>query len=738
MHTDFEIFYCSWGNMPKESYITAENAVDLHAWFHLQGLLADMTGATLMMYREPAGGEVSAAREGCCDLHGELCVTSPPLAPISNDNPYCKALRENPKGRHLCEKYCTRSMKRALELGSPLSFQCYAGFLNFAIPIVLDDQYRFVLLGGRVFDAPLTEYFIGEVGKHVDMEAAELKTLADMTPIKATEAFQADAKSIEGLSRSVLINSFQKNIMSGTVSRLKALLNVGIDLSAKASNKDIFQLFFNSLGFLYGVQDASVMLMDSASRRFKTVEAVGPYRAETGDYGCTATEGLAAKAMEYRTVVYINDTFDLLRVGLPEEISSCFIFPLVSREQLVGIINIFNVELSQDDLPAIASFCRYLHTAIETASLRDSIRSQMDTLFAVSEACSALCDDASAQELFQIILDKSASMLKAEQGSLMLFNEEAKDLVIRATRGFNEKLVEHFRIRPGEGIAGQVLASGKPLVVADIATDPRLSRGKRQRYKTGSFMSVPLGWKKAPLGVLNFADKTDGSSFGENDLHMMNLLAAQASMALDRAKLLEKTESLRKLSVTDPLTGLFSRRYLEEMLHEEIERSLRYGRPLSLVMIDLDNFKPYNDTYGHQAGDEMLKEVGRVLQAAVRAIDAAVRYGGDEFAVILPETDSEGARLIASRIIKDMSSSIIWRQRSREATEQGYTFEAVQRPSGELVEVHLSLSMGIASVPNDARSMKGLINKADKALYAAKARGKNRVELYSPNGGREF
>lgn len=717
--------------MLEQPYISLDKAIDLQAWLHLQELLADTTGITLMMYGEPAAGEVLPAGDEHCVQHGTLCIASPPVAPISNDNPFCKELREIPKGRHLCENYCTRSMKRALELDTPLTFQCYAGFLNFAIPIVLDDRHRFVLLGGRVFDASLTADFIAEIAAHVDMEPDKLKLLADKTPIKPVDVFQKDAKSTEGLSRAVLLSSFQKNLMSGTVSRLKALLNVGIDLSIKGSRDDVFQLFFNSLGFLYGAQDAAIMLLDTESRRYKTTVATGPCNALLRKYSCLATEGLAAKALEYRTHVYINNAVDLLRAGLPDEISSCFVFPIFNGEQLAGMITIFNIELSQDDLPVIASFCRYLHTAIENASLRDSVRGRMETLFAVTEACSALCGDASTEELFHTILEKSASLLKAEQGSLMLFNEEAKDLVIKATKGFNEKLVEHFRIRSGEGIAGQVLASGKAIMVADIASDPRLAGKKRQRYKTGSFLSMPLAWQKAPLGVLNLADKTDGSSFNEEDFHLMSLLASQASMALDRAKLLEKTETLRKLAVTDPLTGLFSRRYLEEMLHEEIERSLRYGRPMSLIMIDLDNFKPYNDTYGHQAGDELLKEVGRVLHAAVRAIDAAVRYGGDEFAVILPETDSEGAQLIASRITKDMSSSIIWRQRNLRAAEPEYTFEAGQKPSGELIEVHLSLSMGIASVPNDARSMKELINKADMALYAAKARGKNRVELYS-------
>ncbi|MDH4099242.1 MAG: diguanylate cyclase [Nitrospirota bacterium] len=717
--------------MPEQSKHYTDKAIDLQGWSKMQGLLAGITGSTLTIYEETGQGYASISDRPRCAEHGHPCVSSSPLVPASNESPFCTALRERPKGHTLCDNYCNRSMKRALELGTTLTFQCYAGLINFAIPVTLDASHHVVLLGGRIFDTPLTDEFIAELASHVDMTPEELKTLTDMTPVKPVNLFQKDVESLEGLAQYVLQSGFERNVIQNNASRLRALLNVGMDLSVRSSREEVLKLFLSSLEFLYGVQDASVMLFDAGSRYYKTAASVGPLGEAAEAYHCAADEGLAAKVLEYRSPTYINNTFDLLKAGLPEEIYSCFTFPIQEGEKVAGIINIFNVELAQDDLPILTAFCRYLQTAITNASLRDSIRVQMDTLFAVTEACSALCGDAPTEQLFNTILDKAASLMKAEQGSLMLFNEEAKGLVIKATKGFNEKLVEHFRIQPGEGIAGKVLESGKPLIVSDIATDPRLSGRKRQRYKTGSFMSMPLSWKKSPMGVLNLADKADGSSFCEEDLSLMNLVAAQAAMAIDRARLQEKTEELRKLAVTDPLTGLFSRRYLEEVLYEEVERTLRYSRPLSLIMIDLDNFKPYNDSYGHQAGDELLKEVGRVLHGAVRSIDAAVRYGGDEFAVILPETGAEGALNIAHRIMKDMNSSIIWKQKKNKVVEKEYAFEAGQKSSGEIVEIHLSLSMGIAAVPGDARSVKELITKADKALYAAKARGKNRVEFYS-------
>ena len=180
-------------------------------------------------------------------------------------------------------------------------------------------------------------------------------------------------------------------------------------------------------------------------------------------------------------------------------------------------------------------------------------------------------------------------------------------------------------------------------------------------------------------------------------------LSEQVAMTLSNLQL---RESLRSQAIRDPLTGLFNRRYLEETLERELSRSERKGRPLSLIMMDLDHFKRFNDSYGHAAGDELLKSFGKVLSQRARKDDVACRYGGEEFLLILPECTIDNAETVAETIRKDAMT--LWIQTD---------------PAQPVV----SISAGISCYPEHGDSSKGLMLTADRALYEAKSAGRNCV-----------
>ncbi len=167
-------------------------------------------------------------------------------------------------------------------------------------------------------------------------------------------------------------------------------------------------------------------------------------------------------------------------------------------------------------------------------------------------------------------------------------------------------------------------------------------------------------------------------------------------------------ETAIHFAITDRRTGLYNHGYFEHMLETEIKRSCRHKHPVSLIMMDIDDFKQYNDTLGHLAGDEILKELGKLIKKNIREVDLGARYGGEEFAIILPYTDLEGAKKGAQRIKKIMAAHSFRRE--------------ISIPSKKL-----TISMGIASYPSDSASAKELVRKADEALYTAKKQGKNRL-----------
>lgn len=252
------------------------------------------------------------------------------------------------------------------------------------------------------------------------------------------------------------------------------------------------------------------------------------------------------------------------------------------------------------------------------------------------------------------------------------------------------------------------------MVVADAAS-LGLSVAQEQRvYKTGSFISYPITVRGRKIGVLNITDKINGAAFDDVDLSLLDLVGPQIAVALERAEWQDRATQFQLMSITDPLTGLLNRRYLEERLTEELNRSTRYNYSVSCLMIDIDDFKKYNDLNGHQAGDAALKITAHCLKAALRSADIACRYGGEEFCVLLPQTSLTEAGVIAERM----------RQRVAE-TEYPY---GKSQPLGVV-----SISVGISTFARHIDTAEKVISAADQALYTAKSQGKNRIEFYVEN-----
>ena len=312
------------------------------------------------------------------------------------------------------------------------------------------------------------------------------------------------------------------------------------------------------------------------------------------------------------------------------------------------------------------------------------------------------------EELYETILAKSTELVGAERGSLMIVDNKSKILSVKAAKGMDKKIAEGLRVRIGEGISGSIAARGLPVIVKDIEDEVPAWRN-RPRYRTKSFISIPLKLESKVIGVINMADKNSGEVFSDEDLHLVQSFANYASIALERGAYYSMSEELKMLSMTDPLTGLFNRRYFRERLYEEVERVKRHNECFTTFIIDIDNFKSFNDRFGHLAGDEVLKGVARAIRDAVRSMDVVARYGGEEFAVILPHTNKKDSTVIAERIRKGVQEF---------------------KPDNPEIDVWPTISLGVAEFPGDASHIDDLINKADKAMYLAKRMGKNKVVVY--------
>jgi two-component system cell cycle response regulator len=284
------------------------------------------------------------------------------------------------------------------------------------------------------------------------------------------------------------------------------------------------------------------------------------------------------------------------------------------------------------------------------------------------------------------------------------------DLFQRVGLGVAERGAAHgSRIKLGEGVLGLVAANGEP-VRGRVGSAAGELKPSPEEPQARSLIAVPLRASGRVTGVLGLYDKdgTNGTAaFDRGDLETIKAFASQATVAIDNVLLHQEAQ---RLSITDGLTGLWNYRYFTMTFAKEIERSSRFGRPLALLLLDLDKFKDVNDHYGHQRGDSVLIELATRVKAEIREVDTLARYGGEEFVLVLPNTDLAAAAAAAERI----RAAVL----------------ALDEPHVKSGHGIVTISIGVAAfVPADGNDAQSCLQRADAALYEAKRLGRNRVTI---------
>ena len=304
------------------------------------------------------------------------------------------------------------------------------------------------------------------------------------------------------------------------------------------------------------------------------------------------------------------------------------------------------------------------------------------------------------------IVDQLAVAFAAERVSIALFDPADDCLRIKASHGTPLSIAQDIKIRPGDWILGYVYSTGKAVTVNDARALPS-THSHQNRYRSQSFVVVPLVHQSRRLGVLSITDKRDGSAFGPAEQLALKTVASVIATALNGERAEAEVERLEHAASVDSLTGLLNRSYLDSRLQQEVSRSEREGTQLAVLMADIDAFKSINDTRGHQAGDAVLRQVGDIIRSAVRVFDVCARWGGDEFAILMPRCDHAAAMACAERI----------RRRTAEALKDAH---------GGRGGVTVSVGV-VVGAPGDTAV--DLIARADRALYDAKSGGRDLVRM---------
>lgn len=385
------------------------------------------------------------------------------------------------------------------------------------------------------------------------------------------------------------------------------------------------------------------------------------------------------------------------------DIRSEMCVPLKVKDKVIGVLDIEDTKLgafSKENLTLISAIAGQISMIIEKARILESEKKKSKQLETIQEVSKNIVSILDMDDLLKQIVN-SIYYTFGYYISILLLDEESKELVVKSSSGPTIKSTIRRRVKISEeGITGWVAKTGEPLLVGDVSKEPRYLLVE-ELADTRSELAVPIKIKDKVIGVLDI-ESVELNAFDESDLATFTTLAEMIAIAIENASLYKKSE---RLAITDDLTGLYNTRYFYTALEKEIERSQDLDHPFSIIIFDIDDFKKYNDTYGHLAGDQLLEELARLMIKKCRSTDIIARYGGEEFVIILPETEYDGAVLVAERLRKSVKK---------------HSFKINKKEKKGKV----TISLGIATYPEDATNVKDLVNAADINLYGEKRIGK--------------
>jgi diguanylate cyclase (GGDEF)-like protein/PAS domain S-box-containing protein len=576
---------------------------------------------------------------------------------------------------------------KVLETGQPLAVADYShwegrsaqfeedGFTAVvAMPIVWGDRLLGVL--NVLDDAPRT------------FSPADIALLERFTPLAAAALEQERLLGEERARRR----------------EAETLRQAGAAVTETLSLNDALEAILNQLQQVVPYDSASVQILEGewlrivAGQGFPDPEAVSGlsfnvYETSVDRYLFEERQPLLVANLDEDNRDWFAKGFDYVRswIGVP----------LLVRDKLVGVLTLDHSEpgyYHEKHVQLVTAFADQVAIAIENARLYEETRQRATELSTLYEVATAGMTSIHLDEILNRTVAVLQETLRPDDIAILLAEPEMNELVIRASTGFpgGPKLV---RRSIGVGIPGWVVQTGQPVLLADVREDERYHACDPD---TCSELCVPLRVGEQIIGALNLESRRLGA-FTEHDLRLVSTLAGNLATIIENACLYQEAE---RLAITDGLTGLCNRRYFYELLEREVESVDRYGDFLSLIMLDIDSFKIYNDTYGHLVGDALLSELAQLLEQNIRKVDVAARYGGDEFVILLPHTDKRQAVALAERI--------------RTSVEE-HRFPGEGECSSEV-----TISLGVAVCPEDAGEPEALVKAADMALLEAK-KWENRV-----------
>ncbi len=331
-------------------------------------------------------------------------------------------------------------------------------------------------------------------------------------------------------------------------------------------------------------------------------------------------------------------------------------------------------------------------------------RIPLDDLLVFHQLARSLTSSFDLDTILRTILEHMERLLQAELWTLLMLDEAKQELYYAIAAGGEQEALKDLRVKVGEGIAGWVVEHGETLIVPEAVHDPRVMvAGSAKPRNVRSVIALPLRGRKGTQGAIEIYNPRS-DQMTDYTIAFLHILADHAAIAIENA---HDVARIQQLTITDDTTGLYNVRHLYEVLGRELSRSRRLKKPLSLAFLDLDRFKTVNDVHGHLVGSELLNRTGERLRELARKKDQCFRYGGDEFAILMPETGADAALGQAKELLAALMET---------------TFKM---KSG--LGLNVRASVGLATAPEDGATVHGIIGTADSRMYMVKNNGRGKV-----------
>ncbi|HLY97661.1 MAG TPA: diguanylate cyclase [Candidatus Angelobacter sp.] len=476
---------------------------------------------------------------------------------------------------------------------------------------------------------------------------------------------------------------------------------------AVLSTFDLDEVLNQILGIIrdyFQLQNGAVLLLDSVTNELYVRAHLGQDNMTAGDR-IPLYQGLTGAAVKLKRPVYAPDVSkDPRYISKVDGTRSEVAIPLMVRDQVVGVLDFQSSQVDYFDpnmVDLLTLFSTQASLALENARLYSSERrrsQQLEAINAVARQTTAVLE---LDELLTVVCRVLLEWFPPIDHVAVLLVENDV-LRLRAFAGkLTPNVVKGAKLAPGTGLASQALMLGRSIVENNVHVVEGYIAGFAE---TQSEMCVPLIFLGEKLGVLAL-DSAKKGAFDQEEVQPLESVADICAAAIQNANYFGRA---RELAYIDGLTSIHNRRYFEMRVLEELERAQRFQGRLSIIMVDIDRFKKLNDEFGHLLGDEVLRSVSSILKQQLRKMDVVCRYGGEEFAIIVPEVTSETALLIADKLRRQI---------------ENFDFPGVPRA--------VTISCGVADFPAHGTTRDEVVSAADNALYQAKQGGRNRARIYA-------